>query len=153
MGLIVASATSAGGLTALAVKLSLKKNGVKENLLQRLSELGITYQGSPIVEGPGKRHFDDSLRGGKGIGGRFLLFLDSEAESSTKEEAKQLGESFSNVVDLRFFEQHGLVLVRPDGYVAYSSHKSDTAAVQAVQSVLQRQSKSPALSEKAARPG
>jgi hypothetical protein len=30
MGLIVASATSAGGLTALAVKLSRKKNGVKE---------------------------------------------------------------------------------------------------------------------------
>jgi hypothetical protein len=30
MGLIVAGATSAGGLTALAVKLSLKRNNVKE---------------------------------------------------------------------------------------------------------------------------
>jgi hypothetical protein len=30
MGLIVASATSAGGLTALAVKLSRQKNNVKE---------------------------------------------------------------------------------------------------------------------------
>ena len=30
MGLIVASATSAGGLTVLAVKLSLKKNNAKE---------------------------------------------------------------------------------------------------------------------------
>ena len=30
MGLMVASATSAGGLTALAVKLSRKKNNVKE---------------------------------------------------------------------------------------------------------------------------
>ena len=30
MGLIVASATSAGGLTALAVKLSRKKNNAKE---------------------------------------------------------------------------------------------------------------------------
>jgi hypothetical protein len=30
MGLIVAGATSAGGLTALAVKLSRKKNNVKE---------------------------------------------------------------------------------------------------------------------------
>jgi len=30
MGLIVASATSAGGLAALAVKLSRKKNNVKE---------------------------------------------------------------------------------------------------------------------------
>ena len=32
--------------------------------VQRLSELGIAYRGSPIVEGAGKRYFDDSLRGG-----------------------------------------------------------------------------------------
>jgi hypothetical protein len=31
MGLIVAGATSAGGLTALAVKLARKKNNAKEN--------------------------------------------------------------------------------------------------------------------------
>jgi hypothetical protein len=31
VGMIVAGVTSAGGLTALAVKLSLKKNDVKEN--------------------------------------------------------------------------------------------------------------------------
>jgi 2-polyprenyl-6-methoxyphenol hydroxylase-like FAD-dependent oxidoreductase len=36
--------------------------------VQRLSELGIAYSGSPIIEGPGERYFDDSLRGGKGIG-------------------------------------------------------------------------------------
>ena len=42
---------------------------------QRLSELGIDYPGSPIVEGPGKRYFDDSLRGGKGIANRFLARL------------------------------------------------------------------------------
>jgi 2-polyprenyl-6-methoxyphenol hydroxylase-like FAD-dependent oxidoreductase len=35
--------------------------------VQTLSELGITYSGSPIVEGAGKRHFDNSVRGGKGI--------------------------------------------------------------------------------------
>src|SRR5215469_12951504 len=29
-------------------------------LVERLSELGIAYRGSPIVEGPGKRYFDDS---------------------------------------------------------------------------------------------
>src|SRR5207247_582950 len=34
--------------------------------VQRLSELGIAYPGSPIVEGPGKRYFDESMRGGKG---------------------------------------------------------------------------------------
>ena len=38
MGLIVASATSAGGLTALAVKLSRKKNGVKESLISNSNE-------------------------------------------------------------------------------------------------------------------
>src|SRR5260370_11522759 len=41
--------------------------------VQRLSELGIAYRGSPIVEGAGKRYFDDSLRGGDGIRSRFLL--------------------------------------------------------------------------------
>jgi hypothetical protein len=40
--------------------------------VQRLSELGITYHGSPIVEGAGKRYFDDSLRGGDGIRNRFF---------------------------------------------------------------------------------
>ena len=39
--------------------------------VQRLSELGISYGGSPVVEGPGKRYFDDSLRGGDGIRSRF----------------------------------------------------------------------------------
>lgn len=32
--------------------------------VQRLSELGVAYAGSPIIEGPGKRHFDDSMRAG-----------------------------------------------------------------------------------------
>jgi len=107
--------------------------------VQRLSELGIAYQGSPIVEGPGKRYFDDSLREGKGISSRFLLFLGNEAEASTKEAAKQLAASFSGVVELRSLDNQDLLLVRPDGYVAYSSHNSDTAAFEAMRSVLQRQ--------------
>jgi 2-polyprenyl-6-methoxyphenol hydroxylase-like FAD-dependent oxidoreductase len=114
--------------------------------VQRLSELDVAYQGSPIVEGPGKRYIDDSLRGGKGIDGRFILFLGNEAETSTKETVRQLGESFSDLVDVRFSEQHRLILIRPDGYVAYSSHKSDAAALQAVRSVLHRQTTSSALS-------
>jgi len=118
--------------------------------VQRLSELGIAYEGSPIVEGPGKRYFDDSLRGGEGIGGRFLLFLGHERDASAKEAAERLGESFPGVVDLRFSAQPGLVLVRPDGYVAYSSRKSDAATFQAVHSLLARQTKSSGLSEKAA---
>ena len=49
--------------------------------MQRLSELGIAYRGSPIVEGPGKRYFDDSIRSGKGISGRFLLMIEDAQES------------------------------------------------------------------------
>jgi len=107
--------------------------------VQRLSELGIAYQGSPIVEGPGKRYFDESLRGGKGINSRFLLLLGNEADMSAKESAKQLAESFSDVAESRSFDSRGLLLVRPDGYIAYSSYTSDTAAFEAIRSVLQRQ--------------
>jgi len=121
--------------------------------VQRLSELGIAYQDSPIVEGPGKRYFNDSLRGGEGICDRFLIFLSSEADTSAKEAARQLARSFPHIVELRLFHDKGLVFVRPDGYLAYSSQKSDPATIKAVRSVLQRQTISPAFSEKAARSG
>ena len=108
--------------------------------VQRLSELGIEYRGSPIVEGPGKRYFDDSVRDGKGILSRFLLVLGDDAESSTTETAKQLVESFSDVVELRSARRHGLTLVRPDGYIAYSAHNSDSSgALEWVRSLLERQ--------------
>jgi 2-polyprenyl-6-methoxyphenol hydroxylase-like FAD-dependent oxidoreductase len=118
--------------------------------VQRLSELGIAYQGSPIIEGPGKRYFDDSLRGGKGISSPFLLFLGNEAAGFAKKTARQLAESSSDVVELRFFDNPGLVLVRPDGYIAYSSHTSDTAAFEAIRSVLQRQTMSAAPEKRVA---
>jgi 2-polyprenyl-6-methoxyphenol hydroxylase-like FAD-dependent oxidoreductase len=107
--------------------------------VQRLSELGIAYRGSPIVEGPGKRHFDDSLRGGQGISSRFILFLNIEAESTTKEAAGQLAEACSDLLELRFALNQGLMLVRPDGYIAYSSHNADAAVFAAIRSVLHRQ--------------
>src|SRR5215467_12610171 len=111
--------------------------------VQRLSELGLAYRGSPIVEGPGTRYWDDSLRGGEGIRSHFLLILGIETEASTKDAARQLAESFSDLVELRFAHNHGLMLVRPDGYVAYSSHNSDAAAFAAIRSVLHRQTMSP----------
>jgi 2-polyprenyl-6-methoxyphenol hydroxylase-like FAD-dependent oxidoreductase len=64
--------------------------------VQRLSELGIAYRGSPIVEGPGKRYFDDSMRGGKGISSRFLIMIDDDTDASTREGAKQLCESVAS---------------------------------------------------------
>lgn len=107
--------------------------------VDRLSELGIAYQGSSIVEGPGKRYFDASLRGGNGIRSHFLLFLGNEAETSTKDAAKLFAESLADILELRIAEQSGLVLVRPDGYIAYSSHKTDISALEMARSVLQRQ--------------
>jgi 2-polyprenyl-6-methoxyphenol hydroxylase-like FAD-dependent oxidoreductase len=118
--------------------------------VQRLSELGIDYQGSPIVEGPGKRYFDDSLRGGQGIKSRFLLFVGSEAGPSAKEAAKQFADSHSGVLELRAAAQPGLVLVRPDGYIAFSSHASDATALKEIDSVLQRQTISPTTTARVA---
>ena len=118
--------------------------------VRRLSELGVAYQGSPVIEGAGKRYFDDSLRGGKGISSNFLLFRGRGAERSTREAAKQLVGSFSGVLEKRFAGNEGLVLVRPDGYVAYSSRRSDTAGIKAVRDVLERQVTSPEKAERAA---
>jgi len=111
--------------------------------VQRLSELGIVYRGSPIVEGAGKRYFDDSLRGGDGIRRRFLLVVDDQADSSIKEAAKQLAGSFSDVVELRPGPGHDITLVRPDGYIAYSARNHDgIAALKPVRSLLERQTNS-----------
>jgi 2-polyprenyl-6-methoxyphenol hydroxylase-like FAD-dependent oxidoreductase len=108
--------------------------------VQRLSELGLAYRGSPMVEGPGKRYFDDSLRGGKGIGSHFLLAIDREKEASTMEAARQLCGSFSDIVELRPSGTNGITLVRPDGYIAYSRHNGDgLAALRSVRSLLERQ--------------
>jgi 2-polyprenyl-6-methoxyphenol hydroxylase-like FAD-dependent oxidoreductase len=108
--------------------------------VQRMSELGIAYRGSPIVEGAGKRYFDESLRGGDGIRSRFLLMLGDAVESSIKRDAEELAGSYSDVIELRMRPGHGLTLVRPDGYIAYSAHHADgTAALRSVRVLLERQ--------------
>jgi 2-polyprenyl-6-methoxyphenol hydroxylase-like FAD-dependent oxidoreductase len=108
--------------------------------VNRLSELGIAYRGSPIVEGPGKRYFDDSLRGGAGIRNRFLLLLNISADPSTKEAAQQLVQSFSDIVELRPTTHQGITLVRPDGYIAYSAHSGENdAALKSVRALLELQ--------------
>jgi 2-polyprenyl-6-methoxyphenol hydroxylase-like FAD-dependent oxidoreductase len=111
--------------------------------VERLSELGVAYPGSPIVEGPGKRYLDDSMRGGKGILSRFLLVLGNDAEPSTRETAKQLAGTFNDVVELRSAQGRGITLVRPDGYVAYSDRSGDgITALATVHSLLERQTNS-----------
>jgi hypothetical protein len=108
--------------------------------VRRLSELGVDYHGSAMVEGPGQRYFDDSLRGGSGIGSRFVLLVDADDRSRTAAEARCLATDFGNVVELRVGAHHGITLVRPDGYAAYESLQgTPSAALQGIREVLERQ--------------
>ena len=111
--------------------------------VRRLSELGVAYRGSPIVEGAGERYLDDSMRGGDGIRSRFLLVLDNDADSSTKRAAEQLAVSFRDIVELRLQPRGNQTLVRPDGYIAYSASSRDGAgALSSLRSLLERQTNS-----------
>lgn len=109
----------------------------QHGFVQTLSELGIAYRGSPLVEGSGQRYFDESMRGGKGICGRFLL-LGDEATLVT-DAVKQLCSAYGNIVEPRAARCDGLTLVRPDGYVACETGRNGAAAVDAIRSVLVRQ--------------
>lgn len=112
--------------------------------VQRLSELGITYHGSPIVEGSGKRYFDESLRGGAGIRSRFLLLFDpGTANPSIKAAAQHLAQDFPQLLELRPASGLPVTLVRPDGYIAYSAHvHHGSAALESVRSLLELQTRS-----------
>jgi hypothetical protein len=105
--------------------------------VQKLSELGIGYRGSPIVEGPGTRYFEDSIRGGNAIGSRFLLLLDSQRGATAA--AKELSETFHSVLETRLSTRPGLTLVRPDGYIAYSADHGGSSELESVRSLLQKQ--------------
>lgn len=107
--------------------------------VQRLSELGIEYGGSPIVEGPGQRYLDDSLRGGSGIGSRYLLMGDA----ASVEAARRPLTGLEHVLELRPSSRPGLVLVRPDGYLAYSADHGSPSALEHVGSLLRSQATQP----------
>jgi len=107
--------------------------------VQRLSELDVSYRGSPVVEGPGKRYFDESLRSG-GILSRFLLILGHDVGPATTEAAKQIAQSLGDVVEVRAGAGRGIALVRPDGYISFSERNHDPiAALQTVRSLLELQ--------------
>jgi hypothetical protein len=107
--------------------------------VQRLSELGIAYEGSPIVEGAGKRYFDDSIRGGNGIRSRFLLMLGNDAKPAVVEGANQFVASLADLVAVRPVQQEGVTLVRPDGYIAYQTKHSSIDAIASIQALVDAQ--------------
>lgn len=114
----------------------------RRQFVQTLSQLAVAYGGSPVVEGSGKRYFDDSLRGGKGIGDRFLLFVGDDAGSSMKEAATRFCDSQNGLVELRRAGRLGLMLVRPDGYVAYDGgSRGGIENLEIMRSLLQRQTR------------
>ena len=111
--------------------------------VRRLSGLGIDYHRSPIVAGGGTRFFDESVRGGHGIGSRFLLVSSDRAGPAAKNATNQFAESLHDIVELRFEHRDDTVLVRPDGYVAYAArHGSEAASLASVRSLLAQQTTS-----------
>jgi len=107
--------------------------------VERLSELGIAYGGSPIVEGPGRRYWNESLRGGAGIRERYLLMIGDDADAATRRAAEALVARFPDVLETRSASATGITLVRPDGYVAYEAREGDAEAMDHVRSLLERQ--------------
>jgi hypothetical protein len=107
--------------------------------VQRLSELGVAYKGSPMVEGAGERYFDNSLRGGNGIRSRFLLMVNENVDAATKDAATLVTQTFKEMLELRMRHEHGVALVRPDGYIAYSSRDEGILALEHVKALLERQ--------------
>jgi 2-polyprenyl-6-methoxyphenol hydroxylase-like FAD-dependent oxidoreductase len=102
--------------------------------VQRLSELGIAYSGSPIIEGPGKRYFAEWMRGGNASGQRFVLLHPAVAPG-----IEELTNSFADVLEARVDEEPGLKLVRPDGYLAFAAHRANESALAEIRTVLGRQ--------------
>lgn len=103
--------------------------------VDRLSGLGIAYKDSPIVDGAGRRYFDDTLRGGTGICNRFLL-LAPAAEAAS---ANAVGAHFKEAVEVRSNGANELLLLRPDGYLAFEAPQANATAFQTVEAVLRKQ--------------
>jgi len=106
--------------------------------VRRLSGLGIAYRHSPIIEGDGERYFDEWQRGGNGIGSHYVLLTNSDL--SSHEHTRRFVESVGDIVDLRRASGDHTVLVRPDGYVAYSARSGNGGhTLSSLRSLLERQ--------------
>lgn len=107
--------------------------------VNRLSGLGVTYAGSPIVEGAGERVFEDFMQDGGLPTAQFLLILPDEASLEFRNSAKSLAAEFTHLLRIRTSPSQNLRLVRPDGYLAFSAatHAGERA-VWSVRSFLRR---------------
>jgi 2-polyprenyl-6-methoxyphenol hydroxylase-like FAD-dependent oxidoreductase len=99
---------------------------IQHAFVERLSELGIAYGGSPIVDGDGERYFDDTIRAG-GIGSRFILVIGKDADPGARAAATGLCAELTDVTELREGAGEDLTLVRPDGYVACTVRRAETS--------------------------
>ena len=118
----------------LAIPLLFRFPPFRHTMVQRLSQLDISYSKSPIVKGGGKRYFDPSLCSGNGICSKFLLMLGRGADQATKDAARDLVDEMSELVELRTGPE-GIRLVRPDGYIALEA-KGGIDAIGRVESLL-----------------
>lgn len=120
----------------LALPLLFRMPAFRHTMVQRLSQLGVTYSGSPVVKGDGKRYFDDTLGSGNGICSKFLLMPGKAAAPSTKKAAEILAAEMTEVVQLRMSENEGMRLVRPDGYIAVDASTDDDRSISTMRTFL-----------------
>lgn len=106
----------------------------RQLFVDRLSGLSTAYGGSPLVEGDGRRFFDDQLRGGV-FGRQYLLLLPQTAV----EAGAGISARFSGAVEVRSNPDARLLLVRPDGYLAYQASHADERAFHRVENLLAAQ--------------
>jgi len=111
----------------LAIPILFRLPPFRHTMVQRLAQLSVSYSGSPIVQGPGVRYFDDTLRGGNGICSKFLLMVGADTTPTTRQAAGALIDEMDDVVELRTTATAGLKLVRPDGYIALQANDSNVA--------------------------
>jgi hypothetical protein len=128
----------AQGARDLAIPLLFHLPPFRHMMVQRLSQLGVSYSGSPIVVNAGERYFDDSLRGGHGICSKFLLTLGKDSDQAANDAAQGLARDIRDVLELRTSSKKGVKLVRPDGYVVCEARKADREAINAIQALLGR---------------
>jgi len=134
------SSNLAQAVRSMVIPVISRLSTFQRRFIQNLSGLGISYVGSPIVEGSGNRFWDDSLRRGTGIESRFLLLVPVTIDASTKAAVNQLHESYSPILEVRAGQNGRITLVRPDGYVACeATHLNGVSPVHQLRSVLERQ--------------